>query len=101
MAPIELSPLGAEMAATLAMAAAAAEATAEAAALRAIIQDLKHAALLAVRDAENAQLRRDMVHLQALHAQRMQSDADLQRAQQAAVVSSTIMPPASGDAAVA
>ena len=101
MAPIELSPLGAEMAATLAMAAAAAEATAEAAALRAIIQDLKHAALLAVRDAENAQLRRDMVHLQALHAQRMQSDADLQRAQQAAIVSSTIMPPASGDAAVA
>ena len=87
MAPIGLSPapLGVEMAAALAMAAAAAEAAAESASLRAIIQDLKHAAVIAARDAENAQLRSEMVHMQALHAQRTQSDADLKQAQQAAM----------------
>jgi hypothetical protein len=103
MAPIGLSPapLGVEMAAALAMAAAAAEAAAESASLRAIIQDLKHAAVIAARDAENAQLRSEMVHMQALHAQRTQSDTDLKQAQQAAMMSSSIMPPASGDAAIA
>ena len=98
MAPIGLSPapLGVEMAAALAMAAAAAEAAADSASLRAIIQDLKHAAVIAARDAENAQLRSDMMHMQALHAQRAQSDADLKQAQQAAVVSSAII----GNAAI-
>ena len=93
MAPIGLSPapLGAEMAAALAVAAAAADS----ASLHAIIQDLKHAAVIAARDAENAQLRSEMMHMQALHAQRMQSDADLKQAQQA-VVSSAII----GDAAI-
>ena len=70
------APLSDDSVAALATAAAAAEA----ADLRAIIKDLEHAAVVAAQAAENAQLRRDMAHMHAMHAQRMQSDADLRQA---------------------
>ena len=83
------APLSADTVAELAVAAA------EAAALRAVIKDLEHTAVVAAQAAENAQLRREMAHMQAMHEQRLQSDAVLRKALEAAIVPPTIMPPTS------
>ena len=83
------APLSADTVAELAVAAA------EAAALRAVIKDLEHTAVVAAQAAENTQLRRDMAHLQAMHEQRLQSDAVLRKALEAAVVPPTVVPPTS------